>query len=621
MLFRRSYADSSFIGSMQGANQGNQGLVFGGRRQIVDPSSVTPTPSRHSKKSSETEEEARRRTRMQQLEEEDQRAQAEVNRKREQLDRVRQEEFEKLEQQKREWERQEQEWNAREQTRLEEERNAEKKYREEQERRRKELASLSLNGQKLSEYQEKAEKLSSSAAVELKKPAPGHDRVAQLEKQLAEAKERERLYLLEREQRRGTSSCASSIRSRSPSRTEWPAERDTSPKASEVSWAAGEERLYTRHDPAPVPEEEEEEEEEKETVEDVKTSFQPLPTRPLFQSRPLPNPATAMSPPTPSARPLPDPMSSPTTPRPTAVVAKPFASPVSTPSATPTGPLSSRPLPLPKASSASSPPFKSGPVVTMASPTAGSIVVPKVVGSRPLPKPTIRKSSQTVKTDLLSQPPRLVPKPTEPEPAPVSAPSPRLHPAPLSPSRNQPLPPRPSSSLLGSRPLPRPAFGSIRRSPFARAPVENVNGPAPVQPAQAPVQSGARVPSVHLSREMQLSSAAEQENEAERRRVAQQKANAANMASKSLLQREMERERERLCEWEQEQQRKGQMGHQKQQPSSPARTTTSSVVGSSPTRSPSRLTGLRSGLSSPSRIGERGPSPFARSLTGPRPGP
>lgn len=167
-------------GYMGGASQGNQGVSFGARRQIIAPNVNVPSLAEKEKRRSEQEAEAER-TRRETLED-DRRKKAERETEQEkqriseeetwqeETRRAREKERENLERERRKWEEEERRWK------------------EEEERRRQE------------EEQEaqKSTTLTSSAMHDTSMKGTETERIKELERQLEEAKERERLYQLER---------------------------------------------------------------------------------------------------------------------------------------------------------------------------------------------------------------------------------------------------------------------------------------------------------------------------------------------------------------------------------------------------------------------------------------
>ena len=182
-----------------GASQGNQGIMFGGRRQITAPAPKVPSLAEKERRRREDEAEAERlriqaeeaeHKRRVEREAEEERERAEEARRWEEETRKRKEQ-ERLavEEEKRKWEEEERRWKEEEEIRTREEKEAEARL--EGERRRNRAGSdARLKGQFLSQYQ--AEQRQTSAESE---------RVKELERQLAEAKAREAQYERERQER------------------------------------------------------------------------------------------------------------------------------------------------------------------------------------------------------------------------------------------------------------------------------------------------------------------------------------------------------------------------------------------------------------------------------------
>lgn len=281
---------------MGGASQGNQGISFGGRRQITSAGPHVPNAAEKERKRREKAaeedrirvlaEEAEIKRRVEREAEEERQRLEEERLWEEEARKQREAEQLRLEKQKREWEEQERRWKLEEEQRLREEREAEERL-EKETRRKRAGSDARLKGQYLSEYQaEHGSKPRSrrNSQHDLDWSAE-RERVRELERQLEEAKERERLYQLEREERlrdderrKARSRSKSRTRERSKSRPRLPP-RPPSPQDSQVSWANADDREYLRSQkPRPLPD-------------------TTLPRGP--STRPLPEP---------SPRPLPDPV-------------------------------------------------------------------------------------------------------------------------------------------------------------------------------------------------------------------------------------------------------------------------------------------------------------------------
>ena len=182
-----------------GASQGNQGITFGGRRQITTPAPSVPSLADKERRRREQEaeverlriqaEEAEHKRRVER-EAEEERQQAEEARRWEEETRKRKEkERKEVEEEKRRWEAEERRWREEEEIRLREEREAETRFEKERQRRRA-GSDARLKGQFLSQYQ-----------VEQQQTSVESERVKELERQLEEAKERERQYERERQEK------------------------------------------------------------------------------------------------------------------------------------------------------------------------------------------------------------------------------------------------------------------------------------------------------------------------------------------------------------------------------------------------------------------------------------
>lgn len=290
-------------GYMGGASQGNQGISFGGRRQITSAGPSVPSLAEKERKRREkAEEEKRLRVQAEEAEyrrrvereAEEERMRIDEEQKWQEESRKQQEAKQRrLDEQKREWEEQERQWKLEEEHRQREEREAQDRL--ESEMRRKRAGSdARLKGQFLSQYQaEQASKPRSRRNSQSEEHNAERERIRELERQLEEAKERERQYQAEREGRlqdkkvRSRSKSRARERSKSRSRPQ-PPPRAPSPQDSNVSWQQADDRDYlrkawetTQRQPArPLPE--------------------PTPTAPSLPTRPVPSPI-------PSPRPLPDP--------------------------------------------------------------------------------------------------------------------------------------------------------------------------------------------------------------------------------------------------------------------------------------------------------------------------
>ena len=196
-------------GYMGGASQGNQGISFGGRRQITSPAPKVPGMADKERRRREEEaekehlriqaEEAEHKRRVQREAEEEQERIAEERKWEEMTRQQREREREEAEREKRRWEDEERKWREEEDVRLREEKEAEARLEKERVRKRA-VSDARLQGQFLSQYQAEQRRVSRSATEDTPRTAPS-DRVRELERELERAKERERQYELERQQR------------------------------------------------------------------------------------------------------------------------------------------------------------------------------------------------------------------------------------------------------------------------------------------------------------------------------------------------------------------------------------------------------------------------------------
>lgn len=277
-------------GWMGGASQGNQGVTFGSRRQITAPTPNVPSLAEKERKRRDVEAESeKRRQEMegaerkqkaeQEAEDEEKRAREEEQHAAEEA-RRREEDRMQVEAEKRQWEVEQKNWRKEEDQRIKEENIAEARLEKDRQRRRAN-SDARLQGQLLSQYQAEQEQISEEKA-----------RISELEKQLAEAKARERQY---EDERRGITQHSehTTLPAQNPIQ---PLPDDGKADMDEQVWNNAE-RDYLRS--------------------------QWKETQPLTSSRPLPTPQaskspTARLPPTPTtkteqitpARPLPIPSSS-----------------------------------------------------------------------------------------------------------------------------------------------------------------------------------------------------------------------------------------------------------------------------------------------------------------------
>ncbi|THX40123.1 hypothetical protein D6D10_03736 [Aureobasidium pullulans] len=269
-------------GYMGGASQGNQGVMFGGRRQITTAAPHVPGQGesgfekRRREKEAEEErlrqdaEEAEYKRKTEREAEEERDRVAEEQKWEEEARRTREQERQRILEQKRQWEEQERRWKIEEEAR--------------QREQDADTAGVNLKGQYLSQHQADQGARRPSAHED----TPERQRVRELEKQLEEARERERQYQQEREDRVRQNSIHSRPSTARSEQEVDPIPRAASPKDSEVSWAPIEDEVLNRKVPAP---------------EMARGSTRPLPTPTTRQTPLLPERTASPAGP----RPLPDP--------------------------------------------------------------------------------------------------------------------------------------------------------------------------------------------------------------------------------------------------------------------------------------------------------------------------
>ena len=279
-------------GYMGGASQANQGVMFGGRRQITTAAPAVPSLQEKEKRRRE-EEEARRQQeheeelmRLRQRDEEEQRAKEEEERRwEEETALMREQERRQVEEERKRWDEEQRQWEEEERRRLDEEKNAEERFEAERQRRRK-SNDARLNGQFLSQYKASQATSPRMSPREVPVESAESQRIKELERELEYAKERERQYQSERQHAQEKATGVSPNRARP---------RPVPPKPSYDLSSLEQERRMLRtewesyNDEAPIPE-----------------SPNPPPAMP---SRPLPEPSEqkpSVQAPT-SPRPLPDP--------------------------------------------------------------------------------------------------------------------------------------------------------------------------------------------------------------------------------------------------------------------------------------------------------------------------
>ncbi len=196
-------------GYMGGASQGNQGITFGGRRQITSPAPKVPSIADKERRRREEEaekeqlriqaEEAEHKRRVEREAEEERDKIAEERRWAEETRKQREHEREEAEKEKRRWEEEERKWREEEDERQREEKEAEARIEREKQRKRA-GSDARLKGQFLSQYHAEQRKPSKNLTEDTSRSGES-DRVRELERELEQAKERERQYQLERQQR------------------------------------------------------------------------------------------------------------------------------------------------------------------------------------------------------------------------------------------------------------------------------------------------------------------------------------------------------------------------------------------------------------------------------------
>lgn len=292
-------------GYMGGASQGNQGIAFGARRQITSSSPAIPSLADKEKRRREEEDRIRQqeaereeaaRAHQREVEEQEARAKAEEERRwEEETAREREKERREMEDEKRRWDAEKRQWEAEEQRRVAEEKEAEERFeRERQDRKR--ASDARLNGQFLSQYQ--AGQPSVAAPEPVGETAESR-RIKELERELELAKERERRYQTGRQgvldQKSGDAAAHTSSRPNRPVPVPPKPSYDLSSLEQERRMLAGE---WIKNQDMPAAQEE---------PQQVDEQAPPPPPRPL----PQPVKSTQSTPPVrelpPAPRPLPDP--------------------------------------------------------------------------------------------------------------------------------------------------------------------------------------------------------------------------------------------------------------------------------------------------------------------------
>lgn len=197
-------------GYMGGASQGNQGISFGARRQITSSTPPVPSLAEKERRRKEEEDKEAQRKRIEAEEAEQQRRLAleadeerarleEEQRWREETRRLRQKEKEEAEEERRRAEEQLRR-NEEEEARLRQERDQEPRRINERAQQR-EKGDARLRGQFLSQYQSQQGGAPQHISGAVTHSTSESQRIADLERQLELAKERERQYQLDRQER------------------------------------------------------------------------------------------------------------------------------------------------------------------------------------------------------------------------------------------------------------------------------------------------------------------------------------------------------------------------------------------------------------------------------------
>ncbi|KAL8828260.1 MAG: hypothetical protein Q9170_006677 [Blastenia crenularia] len=197
-------------GYMGGASQGNQGITFGGRRQITTPAPKVPSLAEKERKRREEEAEAERIRQQAEEAEQKRRIEAEAEEKRERIAeeqrwaeetrKQRETEKRRIDEEKRKWEEEERRWKEEEEARAREEQESELRFAKERQQKRSQ-SDARLTGQFLSQYQAEQRKLPVPPTSADPQRTAEAKRVEELELELKKAKEREARYERERQER------------------------------------------------------------------------------------------------------------------------------------------------------------------------------------------------------------------------------------------------------------------------------------------------------------------------------------------------------------------------------------------------------------------------------------
>jgi transgelin len=290
-------------GYMGGASQGSMGISFGGRRQITSAAPYIPNMAEKERERKEKEskeektrlqmEEEERQRRLEQDAEEERARIAEEVRWEEETKNLRGKEKARQEEERRRWEEEERKWKLDEEKRQQEDREAEARLENERRRLRDKHGSR-LQGQFLSQY--RAENAIPSGNDE-------SSRIKELEQELELARERERQYERERLDRMGKQDhrtleehdvivrpkeegSKSRVRSRSRPRAPSPNDKDELRRNDEKEY---QHELYEYYEDEQLPV-------EPRPLPEPTLPIQLKPNHAAPSSRPLPNPATYVSP-------------------------------------------------------------------------------------------------------------------------------------------------------------------------------------------------------------------------------------------------------------------------------------------------------------------------------------
>ncbi|KAK0674216.1 hypothetical protein QBC41DRAFT_332875 [Cercophora samala] len=477
-------------GYMGGANQNNLGIAFGGRRQITTAGPAVPSLYEKEKKRKEEAE----KLRLQQEEEERKRkVELEAEEERAKKD------------EERRWEEEAKRIRDQERKKIEDEKRRweeeERQWKITEEKRRKDEAEAEA---RLKEERAKARQQKSGSELrgqylsqyQSDQESSDKERIKQLEQELAKAREREAQYERERQGRSRGHGNKDGKKARSRSRSR-PAAADK--VSRQDSWSVRDEQNFAskswHHHQNEV------------DIEEEPPLSPPLSSK---SPRPLPDPAKVKTHRTGEKSSLPPP---------TMPIRK-----------QPTG---GQPLPITKQHTGSRPLPDPNTYSATTSPTPGSATSNN---RSPFAKPTSPRSSKQQTSPFSTKPVTTTPFSTKPTTTPFST--------------------KPTTTTTTTTPFTKPPATSsssslfVSKSPFTKQPSPITSrtdrflssNPAPVQSPP------------HSTFVKELAGSVDEQAEEERRRQqAQKQTKAAGWASKSLLEREMDLERQRQREWEESQ--------------------------------------------------------------------